>query len=264
MDVNGDLSIAASSTLDVSANNYNITVGGDWTNSGTFVERSGTVTFDGSGSQIVTNNGVGTTKDFNNVTISNTAGSPGDAADVDSDAIKVTGTLTITDGQFKPETSSDFANVTISSSNGILKTVASSALTISGDWNNSGPGTFTHNNSTVTFDGGQSQSVTSGSQSFYNLSTSTSSTALTLQDAMVVANDLTIGANSTLDVKVSVNNSLSVGGDWSNSGTFEERSGTVTFNGSGAQTITTGGTGSTKDFNDILINNSATPEDATM
>lgn len=263
LDINGDLSIAASSTLDVSANNYNITVGGDWTNSGTFVERSGTVTFDGSGSQIVTNNGVGTTKDFNNVTISNTAGSPGDAADVDSDAIKVTGTLTITDGQFQPETSSDFANVTISSSNGILKPVASSALTISGDWNNSGPGTFTHNNGTVTFDGGQSQSVTSGSQSFYNLSTSTSSTALTLQDAMVIANDLTIGANSTLDVKVSVNNALSVGGDWSNSGTFEERSGTVTFNGSGAQTITTGGTGSTKDFNDILINNSATPEDAT-
>ncbi len=263
LDINGDLSIAASSTLDVSANNYNITVGGDWTNSGTFVERSGTVTFDGSASQIVTNNGVGTTKDFNNVTISNTAGSPGDAADVDSDAIKVTGTLTISDGQFQPETSSDFVNVTISSSNGILKPVASSALTISGDWNNSGPGTFTHNNSTVTFDGGQSQSVTSGSQSFYNLSTSTSSTALTLQDAMVVANDLTIGANSTLDVKVSVNNALSVGGDWSNSGTFEERSGTVTFNGSGAQTITTGGTGSTKDFNDILINNSATPEDAT-
>ena len=62
LDINGDLSIAASSTLDVSANNYNITVGGDWTNSGTFVERSGTVIFDGSGSQIVTNNGVGTTK----------------------------------------------------------------------------------------------------------------------------------------------------------------------------------------------------------
>ena len=34
--------------------------------------------------------------------------------------------------------------------------------------------------------------------------------------------------------------------NWSNSGTFEEQSGTVTFNGSGAQTITAGGTGSTK------------------
>ena len=34
-------------TLDVSASNFGITLGGDWGNSGTFISRSGTVTFDG-------------------------------------------------------------------------------------------------------------------------------------------------------------------------------------------------------------------------
>lgn len=46
LDVNGTLTITAG-ILDVSTSNYAITVGGNWSNSGTFTARSGTVTLDG-------------------------------------------------------------------------------------------------------------------------------------------------------------------------------------------------------------------------
>ncbi|MBI2495940.1 MAG: hypothetical protein HYW10_05195, partial [Candidatus Omnitrophica bacterium] len=50
----GNVSITAGSTLDVSASNYGLTVGGNWANSGTFVPRSGTVTLNGSDTQALT------------------------------------------------------------------------------------------------------------------------------------------------------------------------------------------------------------------
>ena len=261
--VSNDLTIAASTTLDAGSNQA-ISVGGDWSNSGTFTSASGTVTFNGSGAQTVTTGGTGTGNDFNNVTITNTAGSPGDAADVEtSGAIKVTGTLNVTDGQFMPATSSDFVNVTLSASDGILKPASGSSITVSGTWNNSGgsSGSFDGNSGTVSFDAGGAQSLTSGGISFYNLSTATASTDLTIQDALVVSNDLTISASTTLDA--GSNRAISVAGNWSNSGTFTSASGTVTFNGSGAQTVTTGGTGTGNDFNNVTITNtSGSPGDA--
>ena len=75
---------------------------------------------------------------------------------------------------------------------------------------------FTNTN-TVTFDGGVAQSLTLD-QVVYDLSTATASTGLTIQDALVVSNDLTIAASTTLDA--GSNQAISVGGDWSNSGTF--------------------------------------------
>ena len=57
----------------------------------------------------------------------------------------------------EPTTASDFKDVTIST-NGILKPDASAAITVEGNWSNSG--TFTHNSGTVTFDG--TTAVTAG------------------------------------------------------------------------------------------------------
>jgi hypothetical protein len=48
--VNGALTIKTG-TLDVNTANYGISVGGDWSNTGTFTPQSGTVTFNGSGDQ---------------------------------------------------------------------------------------------------------------------------------------------------------------------------------------------------------------------
>ena len=75
LDVNGSVSIS-SGTLDASASNYNINVGGDWTNNGSFISRSGLVTFDNNSDIFA--GGTSATKDFNNVTLSGAVGSQSD------------------------------------------------------------------------------------------------------------------------------------------------------------------------------------------
>ena len=85
LDVNGDLTIT-SGTLDASSSNHNINVGGDWTNNGSFVSQSGTVTFDNDSN--VFSGGTGANNDFNDVVLSGTTGSQ-------SDDMKVNGTFSI-------------------------------------------------------------------------------------------------------------------------------------------------------------------------
>ena len=51
--VNGNLTIGSGTTLDVSTNNYGLTVGGNWTNNGIFSPRSGTVIFNGTSPQTI-------------------------------------------------------------------------------------------------------------------------------------------------------------------------------------------------------------------
>ena len=85
LDVNGDLTIT-SGTLDASGSNHNIAVGGDWTNNGSFISRSGTVTFDNNSN--VFSGGTGASNDFNDVVLSGSAGSQ-------SDNMKVNGDFTI-------------------------------------------------------------------------------------------------------------------------------------------------------------------------
>ena len=258
MVVSNDLTIVASTTLDAGSDQA-ISVGGNWSNSGTFTSASGTVTFNGSGAQTVTTGGVGTGNDFNNVTITNTAASPGTDYVQTSGAIKVDGTLDVTDGQFIPAANSDFVNVTLSSSNGKLKHNVGT-ITVSGTWNNSGGSSASFeatNAATVTFDGAGAQSLTSGGISFNFFKTATSGTVLTIQDALIVAKTLEIGANTTLDA--GTNQAISVGVNWTNSGTFTSASGTVTFNGTISQIITTGGVGAGNDFYNLTIANTGNP-----
>ena len=75
LDVNGSVSISSGS-LDASASNYNINVGGDWTNNGSFISRSGLVTFDNNSDIFA--GGTSAIKDFNNVTLSGAVGSQSD------------------------------------------------------------------------------------------------------------------------------------------------------------------------------------------
>ena len=73
---------------------------------------------------------------------------------------------------------------------------------------------------------------------------------ITLNEAKVVNAPLTINTGATLDVSAS-NYALTVQGDWTNNGAFTQRSGTVTLNGSSAQTMT----GATTFYN-LTLNNS--------
>lgn len=90
--LSGNLNIIAG-TLDASASNYNITVGGNWNNSGgTFNARNGTVTFNGSASQSIAPNGSA----FHNVVFNNTAA--GTSAILLNNDVEVSNTCTMTDG----------------------------------------------------------------------------------------------------------------------------------------------------------------------
>jgi len=65
--VNNDITIGTGTTLNVSSSNYNISIGANWTNNGTFTCGAGTVTLNGSAAQAI-GGSVSTT--FNNLTLS--------------------------------------------------------------------------------------------------------------------------------------------------------------------------------------------------
>jgi len=255
--VENDLTISSGATLDASGND--ITLAGDWDNDGTFTANSNTVTFNGSAAQAVS----GATT-WANLTIANTA-APSDTNDVDPDAIQtVTNTLTVSDGQWTPFTGDDYASVVIGA-NGSIVPDSNASITVSGDWDNDNGGTFTHNGSTVTFDGSGVQAI-SGVNTWQNLTINNSSgspgdgsdvdpnAAQTVANTLTVTDgqwtpftgdtykDVTIEANGV--VKPDLNASISVSGNWDNdnSGTFAHNNSTVDFNGtSGTQTLDSGG-----------------------
>ncbi len=65
--------------------------------------------------------------------------------------------------------------------------------------------------------------------SYYNLVVNANTLTFTLAANLLVAGSVTIQAGTTLDV-TAANYSLTVGGNWTNSGTFTPRNGTVAFN----------------------------------
>ncbi len=102
------------------------------------------------------------------------------------------------------------------------------------------------------YSNGGSQTIESGN--YYNLYLTGSGTR-SLSGATVVEGDLTIGSSVTLDVVSGQDYSLSIGGDWDNTtGTFLAQGGTVTFNGTSDQAITSGNS----NFNNVTIDNDAT------
>ncbi len=162
LDVNGNLSITAG-TLD--ANNLNLNVGGNWSNSGTFTTGTGTVTFDGTSAQSISKSGGET---FYNLAFSNagtkTLGS----------AITGNGNLTINSN----------ATVDVSSSN--------YAVTVKGNWSNSG--TYTAQSGTVTLSGSSTQTISGSSiTQFYTLSVSNSA-GVNLGSAQNIKNLLNVSA----------------------------------------------------------------------
>ena len=82
---------------------------------------------------------------------------------------------------------------------------------------------------TVDLSGGGTVGGGTGTITFYNFTLSGSATTTTLGTSIAILNNLSIGANRTLDVSTS-NYEIIIRGNWSNSGTFNPRQGTVTFN----------------------------------
>ena len=206
LDVDDDVTVTTG-VLDVSATNYAISVGGDWTDAGagTFTEQGGTVTFDGS-----TAGGTITTDDnFENLVINDTGNTItlGAALDVDSQMVLTLGTLDVSASNY--------------------------AMTVGGGWSDTGAGAFTERAGTVTFDGA---GTLSSNEAFNDVAFS--SGTVTLGAALDVDDDLAI-SGGTLDVGAT-NFGITLGGDWSrSSGTFTQQSGTVDLDGgASAQTMT--------------------------
>ena len=66
-----DLTINTTAVFDITTNNYNVNVGRNWINNGSFLAQSGTATFNGSAAQTI---GGTTVTNFNNITLNNAAG----------------------------------------------------------------------------------------------------------------------------------------------------------------------------------------------
>ncbi|MFH1656934.1 MAG: hypothetical protein ABH919_00485, partial [bacterium] len=140
------------------------------------------------------------------------------------------GTVTLNVGAISSAVGGD---VLISS--GVTFNAEANAVSVGGDWTNSG--TFSNSNNTVTFTATSTGfTITPSSSTFYDLTFNGSGGGWTIATAATTTNDFTITAGTV----TSTSATLGVGGSWSNSGTFNHNSGTVLFNGSASETITDG------------------------
>jgi len=171
---------------------------------GTFGHNGGTVNLTGTGT--VTN-----TDSFNNLTI-NSAGTI-----TLGSALDVNGTLTLTAG-----------TLDVSGTN--------YGINVAGSWTDAGAGIFNEGTGTVTFDG---TGTISSNEAFNNVTINTSGTA-TLGAVLYVSGDLTV-TSGTLDVSVT-NYGITVGGNFAQGGSFNARTGTVTFNDATKTSIISGST----------------------
>ncbi|MFA6057553.1 MAG: T9SS type A sorting domain-containing protein [Taibaiella sp.] len=258
--VNNNLTISAGT---LSANNFNITVKGNWTNnSGTaaFTAGTGTVTFNGTIAKTI---GGSFATTFNNLTVADS----GNVVTLNANA-SITGNLMVSGGTL------DLAGFTANraTSGGTLTVANNATLKIGGT--NTYPTNYTTNTlvvaSTVEYSG---TNQTIANQTYGNLKLSSSSgsvvktfpgTALTVVGNLSsvlgsgTALSLTAAANITVNGNVSIGASTTfnggsyshnIGGNWANSGTFTGNTSTVTFSGAGT---TISGSG-TQSFNNLTV-----------
>ena len=103
---------------------------------------------------------------------------------------------------------------------------------------------FTAGDGIVTLDSGSGgPTITSGGDSFNNLSIDNGGTAITwtLQDALDVNGNLLIDTSNTLDANSGGPYNVNVAGNWTNNGTFTHRNNTVTLDGAADSTQTIDG-----------------------
>ena len=165
--------------------------------------------------------------------------------------INSVGIITFTSGSRMTAGSLQFDGSSIGGSTGTINMTAGGTISIGGaiTIGTDGGGTWTPGTGTVIMTANNTLPATIFT-TFNNLSINSGTT--TLGTNTTVSGVLTIGTGSTFDVSTN-NFALNVSKDFTNNGTFTQRSGTVTLNGSVAQNIN--GTTATT-FNNLTINNS--------
>ena len=116
-------------------------------------------------------------------------------------------------------------------------------------------GALTSDKGTVTYDGGD-QDIISGT--YHNL-VGGSSGQKTLSGEIISTGNITIDSGVVLSVSAD-NHNITVGGDWSNNGSFSSNSGTIIFNGTANQVLTPG----SSSFYNLTLNNTGTDNNLTI
>ena len=155
LDVNGDFVISSSTTFSASSTS-SFTIAGDYTNNGTFNEGTGTVTFDGTTSTVL-DSGCSdatscTNENFYNLTVNKTStDTANDNVTLSVTDLRVTNTITITDGEFIQGALNVQAEGTTSisvQSNGAWTNISTGDITLGGDVSNAGVITLQGNGQT--------------------------------------------------------------------------------------------------------------------
>ncbi len=223
MTISGDVTNDASAILTIGTNT--VTVGGNWTNNGTFTANASTVNLtSGVAGKTLTGNMTGANK-FNNITF-NGAGTwtfGANSADVAGNFRITTGTVT----------------------------APSTTLKVGGDFIHTA-GTFTHNSGTVELNGTGAQAIPTSATTFNILNLNNTGGTISLNAATTVNQDFIIPASNTLSGGSAT---LTLVGNYTNNGTFTAGAGTVAFTAADAGNTLDGSmTGSNK-FNNITFNN---------
>ncbi|KKQ61407.1 MAG: hypothetical protein US83_C0006G0047 [Candidatus Falkowbacteria bacterium GW2011_GWC2_38_22] len=132
-------------------------------------------------------------------------------------------------------------------------------ITLGTNWTVLPTATFIAGNSTTTFDNATGGIISTGgidaNHDFYNLSFAKTAATTTVLGGypLKVSGDLTIGANSTLDVSSS-NYDIYAGGNWINNGVYNARNATTTFDSVSTGKIINPGQSA---FNRIIFNSAS-------
>jgi hypothetical protein len=204
-----------------------LTIAGDYSNSGSFTDNSGTVYFSGSSKTLSGTMNTSAT-DFYNVVFNG--------------------------GQYTFNANASTTNFTINS--GATVVISSRVISIAGTLANSG--TLTSNTGTIYFTGSDKTHTGTmyNSSSLGNVVIAGSGTTVLPQASTT---NLTINSGSTL----SAPSLLTIAGDYSNSGSFNANSGAVYISGSSQQTLSGAMTNSSAFYNLTILNTSGSDPDAS-
>lgn len=249
----------------------NLIVNGDLTlTSGTLAAGTNDITMAGTSKGIIANGGSLNQSSSNSLKVSGTIAMSGTSIDgLQTGNLDITGSLTAASGatlnvsgflnnngtfiangstvNFNGSSSSITGATTttfhsLSVGSGSTLTSSSGTVNLTGDFTNSG--TFAGTGGTINFQNTAASTINVGSSAFNNL-TIAGSGSVTLAAALDVNGDLTL-TSGTLDVTNS-NYNVNLAGNWNNNGgTFNERQGTVFFDGTNS---TIGGSASTNFYN---------------
>lgn len=258
--VSGNLTISAGT---LNANNFNISVGGNWVNnvsSAAFTAGSATVSFTGTSAQTIAGTAV---TNFNNLIVSNTGNTVSLVLNTN-----ITGNLTVSSGTF------DLGIYTANrSTGGGTLTVANNAILKIGG-TNTFPSNYSTNTlvvaSTVEY-AGTNQTIANKVYGNLKLSSSSGAAVKTFPaTALSIIGDLisvqgtgasvtyTAAAAISVSGNISIGNattfnsssySITAGANWTNNGTFNGNTGTLIFTGAGSLVSGAGA----QNFNNVTV-----------